>query len=330
MSGGRDLRALPKGHLHLHVEGGMRKSTLVERAEHYGIELPPVGSYRSFTEFAQLYEAACAVLRTHDDLRRLVRESVEDAALSGAVWLEMGVRPTLHLAKFASEAEILETFIDEARVAGEELGVGVGVLITIDRTQGIEIAMREAELAAAFAGKGVVSIGLANDEVGHPPGPFAEPFRIARDAGLLSCPHAGELEGPASMWEALNDLAADRLQHGVRCLEDPGLVERLATDGICLDVCPTSNYCLGVTPSVEEHPLPALLAAGLRCSLNADDPLFFGADLIDEYVLARDRLQLSDEQLAGIARSSIECSGAPESSKRTWSRAIDAWLAETP
>ncbi|HLI24258.1 MAG TPA: adenosine deaminase family protein, partial [Acidimicrobiales bacterium] len=240
MSAGRDLTALPKGHLHLHVEGGMRKSTLVELAEHYGIELPPVASYRSFTEFAQLYQAACAVLRTHDDLRRLVRESVEDAAASGAVWLEMGVRPTLHLSKFASEAEILETFIDEGRVAGGELGVEVGVLVTIDRTEPVSIAMREAQLAASFAGKGVVSIGLANDEVGHPPGPFAEPFRMAREAGLLSCPHAGELEGPASMWEALEDLAADRLQHGVRCLEDPKLVERLAADGVCLDVCPTS------------------------------------------------------------------------------------------
>jgi adenosine deaminase len=327
MSTGRDLKTLPKAHLHLHVEGGMRKSTLVERAEHYGIPLPPVGSYRSFTEFAQLYEAACAVLRTHDDLRRLVRESVEDAARSGAVWLEMGVRPTLHLSKFASEAEILETFIDEGRVAGRQLGVEVGVLMTIDRTEPVAIAMREAQVASAFAGRGVVSLGLANDEVGHPPGPFAEPFRIARDAGLLSCPHAGELEGPASMWEALDALAADRLQHGVRCLEDPRLVERLADQGVCLDVCPTSNFCLGVTPTVEEHPLPSLLAAGLRCSLNADDPLFFGADLIDEYVLAREKLQLSDEQLAEIARSSIQCSGASDSFKRTWSQAVDAWLA---
>lgn len=308
----------------------MRAATLSELADRYGIPLPAVGDYHSFTEFAQLYEAACAVLRTHDDLRRLVREAVEDAAASGAVWLELAARPTLHLDKFRSEAEILETFIDEGRRVGGALGVGVGVLMTIDRTQPLEVALREAELAVAYAGEGVVSLGLANDEVGHPPEAFAKPFAMAKDAGLLSCPHAGELEGPASVWGAIGELQADRIQHGVRCLEDPALVERLAADGTCLDVCPTSNHCLGVVPSLEAHPLPQLLDAGLRCSLNADDPLFFGAGLLDEYVVARERIGLSDEQLAGVARSSIECSGAGPAEKARALAGIDAWLATPP
>ncbi|MGH9293619.1 MAG: adenosine deaminase [Acidimicrobiales bacterium] len=330
MTSGRDLLALPKAHLHLHLEGGMRKSTLVERAAHYGIALPAVSSYRSFSEFSKLYEAACAVLRTHDDLRRLVREAVEDAAASGAIWLEMGVRPTLHLDRFAGEEEVIETFLDEARIAGKELGVGVGLLMTIDRTQPLSVAVREAELAASYAGAGVVSVGLANDEVGHPPEAFARPFQLARDAGLLSCPHAGELEGPASVRGALDALGAHRIQHGIRATEDPALMERLAREGVCLDVCPTSNVCLGVVASLETHPLPDLLGAGIACSLNGDDPLFFGAELLDEYRIARERLGLSDEQLAAIARASVESSGAPEELKTSACARIDQWLSVAP
>ncbi|MFI5041352.1 MAG: adenosine deaminase [Acidimicrobiales bacterium] len=330
MSTGRDLKALPKAHLHLHLEGGMRMSTLRELAEVYAIPLPPVGSYTSFTEFASLYEAACAVMRTHDDLRRLMREAIEDAADAGVVWFEPGMRPALHRGKFGGDADVLETLLDEAKRAGQQLGVGVGALVTVDRTAPLAIAFEEAELAVEYSNAGVVSFGLANDEVGHPPEPFAEPFAMAREAGLLSCPHAGELEGPASIIGALDALGADRIQHGIRCLEDPALVERLVDAGTCLDVCPTSNACLKVVPSLDEHPLPRLLAAGVRCSLNADDPLFFEAGLLDEYQLSRTRLGLSDEQLAGIARTSIDASGAPAPLKASANAGIDAWLAAAP
>jgi adenosine deaminase len=330
MSTGRDLRSLPKAHLHLHLEGAMRPETLVELAARYAVPLPPVGDYDSFTEFSAIYEAVCAVLRTHDDLRRLVREAVEDAAVSGATWLEMGVRPTLHRGKFKGDAEVLEVLLDEGRSAGAALGVGVGALMTVDRTQPLAIAMEEATLAAAYADKGVVSFGLANDEYGHPPDAFVEPFAMTREAGLLSCPHAGELDGPNSVWQALDTLGADRIQHGVRAIEDPDLLRRLADDGTCLDVCPTSNVCLKVVPSIEDHPLPRLLEAGIRCSLNGDDPLFFGANLLQEYQLSRDKLGLSDEQLASVARTSIDASGAPTALKASAGVAIDTWLSRPP
>jgi adenosine deaminase len=330
MSTGRDLRSLPKAHLHLHLEGAMRPETLVELAARYAVPLPPVGDYDSFTEFSAIYEAVCAVLRTHDDLRRLVREAVEDAAVSGATWLEMGVRPTLHRGKFKGDAEVLEVLLDEGRSAGAALGVGVGALMTVDRTQPLAIAMEEATLAAAYADKGVVSFGLANDEYGHPPDAFVEPFAMTREAGLLSCPHAGELDGPNSVWQALDTLGADRIQHGVRAIEDPDLLRRLADDGTCLDVCPTSNVCLKVVPSIADHPLPRLLEAGIRCSLNGDDPLFFGANLLQEYQLSRDKLGLSDEQLASVARASIDASGAPTALKASAGAAIDTWLSRPP
>jgi adenosine deaminase len=308
----------------------MRPETLVELAARYAVPLPPVGDYDSFTEFSAIYEAVCAVLRTHDDLRRLVREAVEDAAVSGATWLEMGVRPTLHRGKFKGDAEVLEVLLDEGRSAGAALGVGVGALMTVDRTQPLAIAMEEATLAAAYADKGVVSFGLANDEYGHPPDAFVEPFAMTREAGLLSCPHAGELDGPNSVWQALDTLGADRIQHGVRAIEDPDLLRRLADDGTCLDVCPTSNVCLKVVPSIADHPLPRLLEAGIRCSLNGDDPLFFGANLLQEYQLSRDKLGLSDEQLASVARTSIDASGAPTALKASAGVAIDTWLSRPP
>lgn len=308
----------------------MRPETLQERAEHYGLDVPEVASYGNFTEFARLYEVVCATLQTHDDLHRLVREAVHDASVAGAVWLEMAVRPPIHRGKFGGDAEVLESLLDAGRAAAKEFDVGVGCLMTVDRTQPLATAFEEAELAAAYADDGVVSFGLANDEIGHPPEAFAEPFAMARDAGLLSCPHAGELEGPASIWGALDALRADRIQHGVRAVEDPRLVEHLAEVGTCLDVCPTSNVALGIVPNVAAHPLPALLEAGIRCSLNADDPLFFGAGLLEEYELSRTQLGLSDELLAAIARSSIDASGAPAGLKGSARAGIDRWLSATP
>jgi len=325
----RDLRSLPKAHLHLHLEGAMRPSTLIERAGYYGVSLPPVDVIGSFTEFSQVYDAVCAVLRSDNDLRRLVREVVEDAAIAGAIWLEVAVRPRLHGAKFGGgDREVLEILLDEARSAGEDFGIGVGLLMTVDRTQPLEVAWDEAALAAGYGEKGVVSFGLANDEEGHPPDPFVGPFDMARGAGLLSCPHAGELDGPRSVWSALDLLGADRVQHGIRAIEDPLLITRLASEGICLDVCPTSNVLLKVVSTLAEHPLPLLLEAGVPCSLNADDPLFFGSNLLDEYELSREELGLSDKQLAEIAKASIESSAAPTALKTSACDGVTTWLSE--
>jgi adenosine deaminase len=321
----RDVRALPKGHLHLHLEGAMRPSTLAELAERDGVTVPAVDSFSSFEMFIQLYMAACDVLRTPDDVARLVREVVEDAAAAGATWVEPTTYPPRH-ANLGSEEEVLEIMLDAARAAEAATGVGVGFVVTADRSQGVADAMRQAQVATRYAGRGVVAFGLAADEAHYPPEPFAEPFAVARRAGLISAPHAGELSGPASVRGALDVLHADRLAHGVRAVEEPALVREIANRGVCLDVCPTSNALLRVVPSIDQHPLPELLRAGVRCSLNGDDPLFFGADLAAEYELCRARLGLDDAALAGIARVSLEASGAPESRKAAGLRGIEAWL----
>ncbi len=173
----------------------------------------------------------------------------------------------------------------------------------------------------------MVGFGLANDEAAFPPEPFAPAFAIAREAGLLPVPHAGELAGPESVRGALDALHARRLGHGVRAVEDPDLVARLAREQVCLDVCPTSNLLLAVVADLAEHPLPRLLRAGVPCSINADDPLLFGSGLLEEYTVARDGMGLDDGQLAVVAASSIRHSGAPSERRAAALAGIDAWLA---
>jgi adenosine deaminase len=305
----------------------MRPSTLAELAAVAGIPVPEIRGYGSFTAFADTYLAACAVLRTPEDFERLVYEVIEDSVVGGAVWVEPSFYAPHHRDRFGADEDIVDMVLDAAAKAAARLDVGVGIMLAADRTVDPEIAVAQARIAAARTDRGVVSFGLANDEAIGPPEPFAEAFAIARDAGLLSVPHAGELAGPESVRGALTTLVPDRLQHGVRAIEDPDLVRQLADSDIVLDVCPTSNLLLSVYPSIADHPLPRLLEAGVQCSLNADDPLLFGPGMLEEYELVRRELALDDEAFAAIARASIDGSGAPEQLKKSASAAIDEWLA---
>jgi len=324
----RDLAALPKAHLHIHLEGAMRPATLEELAAAAGMPKPEVRGYGSFTAFVGMYRAACQAIRTADDLQRLVGEVVEDAALAGAQWIEPAMSPPIHTARLGSEEEIVDIVLDALARAGARYRIGAGLIVGADRMADPAAAVKQARLAVARRDRGVVGFGLANDEVGFPPEPFAEAFAVAREGGLLSVPHAGELEGPASIIGALDALGADRIQHGVRAVEDPELVKRLADTGVCLDVCPTSNVMLSVFPSLEAHSLPALLDAGVRCSINGDDPLLFGPGLLEEYELCRTTFGFDDERLAFLARCSVEASGAPADLKQRASAAIATWLGE--
>ena len=325
----RDLRQLPKAHLHLHLEGAMRPSTLAELAAEAGVPTPPIRGYTSFGEFGLQYRAASALIATEEHLRRVVREVVDDAADDGAVWVEPHFYPPRYAGQLGAVEEVLEIVIDEGERAAAARGIGCGWIVSALRDFEVAQAVDLAQLAAKYAGSGVVAFGLAADEALFPPEPFAEAFGIARDAGLISAPHAGELAGPASVYGALDALGARRICHGVRALEDPALVERLAAEEVVLDVCPTSNVMLAVVPSIEEHPLVQLLEAGVRCSLNGDDPLLFGPGLLAEYELVRDTMGLSDEQLAQLARSSLVGSGAPPELIADAADQVEDWLTST-
>jgi adenosine deaminase len=221
---------------------------------------------------------------------------------------------------------VLDILLDSGQRASRELGVGVGFILSANRTRPPEEAVELAQLAARYADAGVVGFGLADDETRGAAELFGEAFAIAREAGLISAPHAGEHGGPESVRAALDVLGAKRIMHGVRSASDPSLLHRLVEEEITLDVCPTSNVVLQVVPTLAEHPLPALLAAGVSVSLNADDPLFFNSGVLAEYQLARTHFGLDDATLAAIARTSIQSSGAPTTLKSVALARIEAWL----
>ena len=331
----RDLQALPKAHLHLHLELGMRPATLAALAAKYDEPVPVIRGYGNFTAFSATCQAAMDFLRSEDDWELMADEICADAVADGAVYIEPSFWPTRHRALWGSDAATWEAILGIFDEASARHGIGVRFMAPADRVLDDEAAaVRLAELAIRYKARadeiGIVSYGLHNDEVGHPPQDFIEAFRVAREGGLLITPHAGELESGQFVKDSVDLLGAHRIQHGVRSFEVPGLVEQLAEQGICLDVCPTSNIMLGVFPSLADHPLPRLLEAGVKVSLNADDPLLFGPSMLDEYELCRREFGLTDEQLAGIARTSIECGGAPDALKANALDGIDAWLSSMP
>jgi adenosine deaminase len=315
--------ALPKAHLHVHLEAAMREATLRQWCAEDGIEVPPLVDYADFTAFLGAYGLLIDLLHTPERVGRLLDEVVADAAAQGVVALEFASIPEKAVA-FDSAEDALEFILPAAADAGRRHGVWTGSIVSIDRGAGREHALEAARLAARFADRGVVAVGLVADERGNPVADAAGAFAIARDAGLGVVPHAGELAGPDEVRSAI-ELGVDRIQHGVRAVEDPRVLELLAERGTCLDVCPTSNVVLDVYPSLEEHPLPQLLEAGVRCSLGADDPLLFGVDVVDEYVAAHVRMGVSVARLVGVARASIESSFAPDDVKRDALARIGAW-----
>ncbi|SNQ50798.1 putative adenosine/adenine deaminase [Frankia canadensis] len=323
----RDLRSLPKGHLHLHFELSMRPATLADLAADAGIPTPRTTGFSEFGGFSEVIGGILPVFRRPADFERLVDEMVEDAAAEGVVYVEPSFWPYAHLGVFGSAEAAWETVLARSEEAGARHGVTVRWMAAVDRVfDSSEAAVDVARLALRFADGGVVGLGLHNDENGWPPEPFEAAFRLAVDGGLLSTPHAGELDGPASVRGAIEALNADRLQHGIRAIEDPALVDVLLERGTCLDVCPTSNLLLSVVPRLADHPLPALLRAGVNCSINADDPLLFGPTCLEEYELCRAELGLSDEDLAACARSSVRAGALPASVRDNALAGIDAWL----
>ncbi|HEY6532774.1 MAG TPA: adenosine deaminase, partial [Acidimicrobiales bacterium] len=320
----RDLVALPKAHLHLHLEAGMSPGLLAELSAKYGREVPVIRGYGSFAAFADTYVAATDVLRERDDWERLADDICATHVADGAVYLEPSFWAGNYRHRFARDEACWELVFDVFAAAAARHGLSLRWMVPVDRVKDSPSdALALARFAAANTDH-VVSFGLHNDEVGHPPQDFVAPFRMALDAGLLSTPHAGELESGQFVADSVDLLGASRIGHGVRSFEVPGLVERLAAAGTCLDVCPTSNIMLSVFPSFAEHPLPALLDAGVRCSLNGDDPLLFGPGLLEEYELVRKEMAFDDGRLAAIARSSIECSGAADDLKAEGLSGIDA------
>jgi adenosine deaminase len=336
---GRDLRLLPKAHLHLHFTGSMRHATLLELAERDGINLPDqlvsqwppelsAADEKGWFRFQRLYDVARSVVRTEDDVRRLLREAAEDDLADGGRWLEIQVDPSGYAARFGGITAFTDLVLDAAREATASTGLPLAVIIAANRTRHPLDARTLARLAAQYAGRGVVGFGLSNDERRGDTSAFAPAFAIAERAGLLLAPHGGELRGPEHIRTCLDALHADRLGHGVRAAEDPDLLARVVDSGVALEVCPTSNVALGVYSDLTSVPLPTLLEAGATVALGADDPLLFGSRLAGQYATMRAAHELDDETLAELARMSLRASRAPEDVRAAALADVDAWLKD--
>ena len=340
-AGGRDLHALPKAHLHLHFTGSMRHETLLELAARDGIALPDslvsewpprlsAADEKGWFRFQRLYDVARSVLRTEDDVRRLVREAAEDDVRDGGRWLEIQVDPSGYAARFGGVTAFTDLVLDAVRSTQRDTGLGMAVVIAANRTRHPLDARTLARLAAQYVDRGVVGFGLSNDERRGRTSDFAAAFAIAERAGLTLVPHGGELLGPDSIRTVLDSLHADRLGHGIRSAEDPALLDRIVEAGIALEVCPVSNVALGVYSDLTSVPLPTLLAAGATVALGADDPLLFGSRLAGQYATMRAAHDLTDAQLAELGRMSIRASRAPETVKGELICEVDKWLATDP
>lgn len=334
----RDLKALPKAHLHLHFTGSMRHATLLELAARDRIHLPDAlveewppqltaADEKGWFRFQRLYDVARSVLRTEADVRRLVLEAAEDDVADGGRWLEIQVDPSGYAARFGGITAFTDLVLDAVRDASARTGLGIAVVIAANRTRHPLDARTLARLASQYVDRGVVGFGLSNDERRGRTSDFAGAFAIAERAGLLLAPHGGELRGPEHIRVCLDDLHAGRLGHGVRAAEDPALLARIVDAGVALEVCPVSNVALGVYSDLTSVPLPTLLEAGATVALGADDPLLFGSRLAGQYATMRAAHELTDEQLAELARMSFRASRAPKDVVDAGLAGIDEWIA---
>ncbi|MDX6287441.1 MAG: aminodeoxyfutalosine deaminase [Frankiales bacterium] len=285
----------PKIELHVHLEGTVRPATLLDIARRNNLTLPAdteegiaeLYRFRDFSHFVEVWIMTTHALRTADDFRQVVVDYAGEAAGFGAVYLEAIFSPIERVARGVQWAELFDGYCDGAEQAYAEHGVTVRLTPDIYRGADVEAAEETARWAVRYRDRGVVGLGIGGLEADFAPEPYAKAFAIARDGGLGAVPHAGEVAGPESIRATVAALGADRIRHGIRAIEDSTLLDELIDRGTVLDVCPVSNLRTRVVEGIAAHPLPKLIAAGLRCTLNTDDPAMFSTDLGYEHELAR-------------------------------------------
>jgi adenosine deaminase len=316
---GPEPAGVPLAELHVHLEGTATPALVRRLAARNGVAIPPGTMdgdrflWRDFLDFLATYDRAASVVRTAQDYRDVTFEYLRACAAEGAVYVELTASPD-HAAQaglpYGDMVAGVAQGIEDARSAS---GIESRVLVTAVRNFGIARAEAVARTAAEQPHPYVTGFGLAGDEAGYPPGPFAGAFAIAHAAGLgLTC-HAGEWAGAESVRAALAlPVPVARLGHGVRSVEDPGLVRELAERDIVLEVCPTSNVALGAYPNYAAHPFPVLREAGVRVTLGSDDPPYWEASIGGEYAVARREWGLDDAALRDITRTALEAAFVPD------------------
>ncbi|HYF59904.1 MAG TPA: adenosine deaminase [Burkholderiaceae bacterium] len=331
----RLLRTMPKAELHIHVEGSLEPETIFALAERNGVPLayPSVEALRrayAFTDlqsFLDLYYAGASVLRTAEDFEAMGLAYFRRAAADGVVHAELFFDPQTHTERGVPIGAVIDG-LTRARVEAERtLGTSSELILCFLRHLSEEAAFETLEAALPWRER-FVGVGLDSSERGHPPAKFERVFARAGELGLRRVAHAGE-EGPAEyVRDALDLLRVERIDHGVRCVEDPALVERLARTRVPLTVCPLSNVKLRVYPEMAEHALPRLLEAGLCVTVNSDDPAYFGGYLADNYEALFDaHPSLNVREARALAANGFEASFASEARKAAWLARLDAAVA---
>jgi aminodeoxyfutalosine deaminase len=326
------IREMPKVELHVHLEGSIRPATLLKLAERNGVALPADDLdglrqfYRfvDFDHFIETYFTISRCLQTIEDFSIIAQEFGADMARQKIRYAEVTFTPHTNTDNTGLSFDDILAGLNEGRVRAQaEYGVEFRWVLDIVRDMP-ESRHQVAEWATQAMDRGVVGFGLGGTEVGYPPEWFADAYAVAREAGLHSVPHAGEVAGPESVWGAICALGAERIGHGVRSVEDPELVEYLRQQQIPLEVCPTSNLCLGVYPSYEEHPIRWLWEQGVYVTVNSDDPPMFNTDLVREYQALADHLAFSTSELEQLSVNAVRASFLPDDEKAALERGFRA------
>ncbi len=317
------IRSLPKAELHLHIEGTLEPEMMVDLAARNGIDLPfaTVDEVRAAYEFSDLqsfldiYYQGAAVLVTEEDFYDLMMAYLVRAADDGVRRAEIFFDPQTHTERGIEFRVFMEGFTRAMAEAEQRWGISAALIMCFLRHLPGDAAISTWNEAEPFA-DWIIGVGLDSGEVGNPPEWFAEAYALARSAGLHTVAHAGEEGPPEYITGALDTLGVERIDHGVRCDEDPALVERLAREQIPLTMCPLSNVKLRVFERLEDHNLKRLLDLGVQVTINSDDPAYFGGYVLDNYVAAAEALNLSREDLIALARNSIEAAFLPDENKQ--------------
>jgi adenine deaminase len=305
------IASLPKAELHLHIEGTLEPELMFELARRNGIALPHSSvdalrrayDFRDLQSFLDLYYQGAGVLQTRQDFYDMTAAYFRKAASQNVRHAEIFFDPQTHTHRGIAFETVISGIHDAQRDAERDFGVTSKLILCFLRHLDEYDALRTLEEALPFRDS-LVAVGLDSSERGHPPGKFARVFARAREAGLFAVAHAGEEGPPEYIREALDILKVRRIDHGVRCLEDPELVDRLVAEQIPLTVCPLSNIRLRVFDTIRDHPLRAMLARGLKVTINSDDPAYFGGYVNENY----EALDLTREEYEQLAKNSFDAS----------------------
>lgn len=330
------IQGLPKAELHLHIEGSLEPEQMFDLARRNRIALPFASveavraayAFSNLQDFLDIYYQGAGVLQTERDFQDLAMAYFRRVAADGCRHVELFFDPQTHTDRglpFSVAADGLLAGMAEAQAT---LGVSSSLILCFLRHLDEDAAFATLKAAEPYLDR-IEGVGLDSSEVGHPPAKFARVFQAARERGLKVVAHAGEEGPPAYVWEALDVLKVDRIDHGNRALEDPALVRRLVADGMTLTVCPLSNLKLCVVDDLKTHPLKRMLDLGLKATLNSDDPAYFGGYLGRNWTETAQALDLSREDLVTLAKNSFTGSFLPPEAVRRHLAEIDAYVSSS-